>query len=338
VIAASPLAAPAQEASTPETQVGVSGLLPSISLDRESEDRILALAPERISEDQVRTVLALAPAPRIINLQGSVALVTMAPFAEFLIAMGYPEARIRNPRDGALSYSSSVDSTHLAGSLAWYYEREGMMPMLIGHSQGGMMAIKVLHELAGDFGHRVSVWDPLRDQAEARTSIVDPISGAERPVVGLKVPYAAAIATGMLPRLLLGQWDMIARLREIPDTVAEFSGYSLDWDLIAGNLGHYEPYRAMGSAQVRNVTLPATASHIGLPLALPLALDPVTRAWISDYAPSRPQAPPSAPGVDLSNLVHAADIWYSVKKHWCLEAQKLIRAQLESSVAKSAGE
>jgi len=337
-MAAGPLAAAAQAPSTPATQTGAASVLTRIDLDRETEERILALAPERISDDQVRTVLALAPAPRIINLQGSVALVTMAPFAEFLIAMGYPEERIRAPRDGALSYSSSVDSTHLAGSLAWYYEHEGMMPMLIGHSQGGMMTVRVLHELAGDFGHPLAVWDPLRDQAETRTSIVDPISGAERPVVGLKVPYAAAIATGMLPRLLLGQWDMIGRLREIPDTVAEFSGYSLDWDLIAGNLGHSEPYRAMGSAQVRNVTLPAAASHIGLPLALPLALDPVTRAWISDYSPTRPRALPSAPGVDLSNLVHAADIWYSVKKHWCLEAQKLIRTQLESSAGRRAGE
>ena len=44
------------------------------------------------------------PAPRIIALQGSVALVTMEPFAEFLVAMGYPaERHSRNPRDGALS-------------------------------------------------------------------------------------------------------------------------------------------------------------------------------------------------------------------------------------------
>jgi hypothetical protein len=29
--------------------------------------------------------------------------------------------------------------------------------------------------------------------------------------------------------------------------------------------------------------------------------------------------------VDTTNLLHAADIWYSVKKHWCLEAQRLLR-------------
>src|SRR5438128_2084141 len=97
--------------------------------------RLLALDPERISAADVRDVLARAPAPRIINVQGSFALVTMQPFAEFLIAMGYPEAKLRDPADGKLSWSSFGDSAELAGAIAWYYENEGMMPMLIGHSQ-----------------------------------------------------------------------------------------------------------------------------------------------------------------------------------------------------------
>jgi hypothetical protein len=301
---------------------------PTIDLDRETQARILALAPEHITDIDVKQTLALAPAPRIINLQGSVAVVTMAPFAEFLAAMGYPEQRLRNPRDGALSYSSFADSRELAGTLAWYYEHEGMMPMLIGHSQGGMMAVRVLHELAGDFSAQIPVWDPLRGEAEPRTSIVDPFSGVERSVIGLKVPYAAALATGTLPRILLGQWDMVKRLHEIPDTVEEFTAFSLEWDLIAGNFGSYEAYRATGSAAVRNVTLPASASHIGLPLAKPLALDQKTRAWIDAYDPAQAPAPiPEEPGVDMSNIVHAADIWHSVKKHWCLEAQRLIRSR-----------
>jgi hypothetical protein len=299
----------------------------ALDLDRETEERILALAPEQISDLDVRSVLARAPAPRIIDLQGSLAVVTMAPFAEFLIAMGYPKERVSNPRDGTLSYPSFADSAHLAGTLAWYYEHEGMVPMLIGHSQGGMMAVRVLHELAGDFGHPLTVWNPLRDEGENRTSIIDPLDGSERSVVGLKVPYAAAIATGTLPRILLGQWDMVPRLHEIPDTVAEFTAYSLEWDLIAGNFGRAEPYRAIGSAEVRNVVLPPAASHVRLPEVKELAFDPVTRAWIDDYSPSRAPIMPAAAGADLSNLLHAADIWYSVKKHWCLEAQRMIRAR-----------
>ena len=77
-------------------------VLRAIAVDPAVEERVLALDPERISEREVRETLALAPAPRIINLHGSVPLVTMQPFAEFLIAMGYPAERLRNPRDGSL--------------------------------------------------------------------------------------------------------------------------------------------------------------------------------------------------------------------------------------------
>src|SRR5271169_2611813 len=152
------------------------------TLDAATEDRILALVPESISARDVGEVLSQAPAPRIISLQGSVAVVTMAPFAEFLVAMGYPREQLRNPDDGSLSYSSFVDARQLTGTLAWYYEREGMMPMLIGHSQGGMIAIRVLHEFAGDFGGSLPVWNPLRKAAEGRTAIVDPLTGGPRPV------------------------------------------------------------------------------------------------------------------------------------------------------------
>jgi hypothetical protein len=298
------------------------------ALDAATEERILALDPERVSEQDVREVLSRAPAPRIISLQGSVPLVTMAPFVEFLVAMGYPRDQLRNPEDGSLTYSSFVDARRLAGTLAWYYEREGMMPMLIGHSQGGMIAIRVLYELAGDFGAALPVWDPRRDAPDDRTTIVDPLSGAQRSVVGLQVPYVAVLATGKLPRVLLGQWSMLGRLRAIPDTVEEFTGFSLQWDAIAGNFGSADTYRAIGSAQVRNVTLPAAAGHLTLPLAKELAVDPVTRDWINQYVPaSDTPAPPTDTRVDVANLLHAADIWYSVKKHWCIEAQQLIRAR-----------
>jgi len=37
------------------------------------------------------------PAPRIVLLDGSVPIHTMAPFAEFLAALGYPAERLRDP-------------------------------------------------------------------------------------------------------------------------------------------------------------------------------------------------------------------------------------------------
>jgi hypothetical protein len=290
--------------------------------------RVLALDCASVSANDVALVLARTPAPRIILLQGSVAIVTMEPFAEFLVAMGYPASRIRNPADGKVSYSSFADSRQLAGEVAWYYESDGTMPMLIGHSQGGMMVVRVLHELAGAFRDVVTVWDPVSGTPTGRTAIRDPLTQDMRPVVGLQVDYAAAIATGNLGRLLLGQWDMLGKLRHIPDSVADFTAYSIPWDPIAGTFAHPPPYGASGAANVRNVILPAGYSHIGIPRTAHLAADAVTRAWIEAYIPGPMRAPmPDAAVVDTSNLLHAADIWYSVKEHWCMAGQRLLRAR-----------
>jgi hypothetical protein len=289
--------------------------------------RIGSLDCSCITARDVRDVLSRVPAPRIIALSGSLTLVTMEPFARFLVAMGYPEERIRNPADGAWSYESSASSTALAGALAWHYERDGIMPMLIGHSQGGMLVLRTLYELAGAFGDTIPVWNPLTGETLPRSTIVDPADGTERPVVGLKVGYAAALATGKLPRLLLGQWTMLAKLRSVPDTVDEFTGLSIEWDPIAGTFPGAEPYATSGSAVVRNVTLPASYSHIGLPRTEHLAANVITRAWVDAYAPgSGAAALPDAAAVDRTNILHAADIWFSVKKRWCLEAQRLTHA------------
>ncbi len=215
---------------------------------------------------------------------------------------------------------SGGSSTELAGAVAWYYEAEGLTPMLIGHSQGGMLAIKVLHELAGSFSDEVDVWNPLTDTSEHRTWIRDPRSGNIRPVVGLKLPYVAALATGKLPRLLLGQWSMLKKVREVPDSVEEFSGYTIAWDPIAGTFPGSEAYKATGLAKVRNITLDSSTSHIGMPRARALAQDKATRAWIDAYRVDEQAPLPEHTAADTSNLRHAADIWFSVKKHWCIGA------------------
>ena len=318
-------AAWAQPSRAPGAAVGQDALDPAI------EARLLALDAQAISEQEVREVLAHVPAPRIIALHGSVPITTMAPFAEFLIAMGYPAERLRNPSDGRLSYSSFGDSRQLAGAIAWHYEREGLMPLVIGHSQGGMLALKVSQDLAGASGQALPVWDPTRGSAEARSTIRNPRTGLEHPVVGLKLPFVAALATGSVMRVLLGQWDMLARLRSVPDSVDEFAGYFIAWDPIAGtgpDAARDNPYRPTGSARVRNVMLPSGYGHVTLPLAVHLASNPVTRDWISRFDPrSQPAVPPAIADADLRNIVHAADIWFSVKKSWCLQAQQLVRAR-----------
>jgi len=307
--------------------LGGPATVPGVPTDPALVARILALDPDALTERDVRETLSRAPAPRIIAISGSVPIVTMEPFARFLIAMGYPAERIRDPRDGGYWRGSFGSSAELAGTLAWYYEHDGMMPMLIGHSQGGMLVIRTLLELAGAFADSVAVWDPIADRPLQRSTIVDPRDGRARPVVGLTVPYAAALATGFLGRVLLLQWDMLPRLRSIPDSVEEFAGYTLEWDPIAGELGGGEPYAATGHAVVRNITLPSDYHHVTLPEVDRLPADAATRAWIDAYAPGTATPGPSPDATaDTTNLLHAADIWRSVRRHWCLEAQRLIRA------------
>ena len=149
----------APEAAAP----AANSVLRSLALDRALEDRILALDPERITEDDVRTTLAAAPAPRIILLHGGIypVYLAMVSFGRFLIGMGYPDAKIRDPGDRRWSYSPYEDSAQIAGLVAWDYERDGVRPMLIGHSQGGIQAVKILRELDGAFSDRIAVWNPI---------------------------------------------------------------------------------------------------------------------------------------------------------------------------------
>jgi hypothetical protein len=62
--------------------------------------------------------------------------------------MGYPAASLTNPSDGTYTFSCYENSEKIAGVMAWYYEKEGLRPMMLGHSQGGMQVVKVLHRLA----------------------------------------------------------------------------------------------------------------------------------------------------------------------------------------------
>jgi hypothetical protein len=310
-------------------------VLKSIKLDPALEDRVLALDPEHISGDEVRNTLAAVPAPRVVLLHGGIYPVhlAMTSFAEFLIGMGYPEDRIRRP-DGVLdsiySYSPYQDSREIAGLIAWYYERDGARPMMVGHSQGGVQAVKVLYDLAGASGPDLRVWNPVADVAEERTTIVDPLMGEKRPVAGLTVPYVSAVGAGGAALLLPNQWSMVHRLRTIPDSVEDFTGFTISVDFIAmtfpGARGASE-FHHNGTAHVRNVILPSAYNHVVVPVTRELATSEAMRDWINSYAPDRPGQLETLPPGPSDNVLWAADVWYSIKKHWCLEAQRLIRAK-----------
>lgn len=307
-------------------------VLRSIAMDRDLEDRILALDPERISEDDVRNTLAKGPAPHVIGIHGGVfpVFLLMESFGQFLIGMGYPENRIRDPGDGAMSRSPYESSELQAGLVAWYYEREGVRPMLIGHSQGGIQVVKIVHELDGAFSPSIHVFNPLTGRSEERTTIIDPLTGRERPVVGVSVSYVSAVGTGGWALALPVHWMILSRVRTIPDTVSEFTGFWIGLDLFAWDapwLVDLKTFHAAGKATVRNVELPAEYSHVFVPGTAGLAESKAMRDWINAFDPDNAASRAPLPQSDASNVMWAADVWHSIKRHWTLEAQRFVRAR-----------
>jgi hypothetical protein len=307
-------------------------VLRQFSLEPSLESKILALNPERVTDQEVREVLSRTTAPRIVNIHGGIYPVhlCMISFAEFLIGMGYPEDKIRIPGDGSFSFSCYENSEKIAGAIAWYYEKEGLRPMVVGHSQGGIQAVKVLHVLAGDFGDQIPVWNPLTGKAEERYSIIDPITGHVQTVVGVQVSYATAVGAGGFTRFLPNQWVMLDKLRSIPDTTVDFTGFIIGMDLLGGDLlgfGSANQYGPNGRAGVRNVRLPLGYNHVTVPVTAHLVESQETKDWINRYVPrEEPELTVKLNG-NTSNILWAADVWYSIKKHWVLELQRLILAK-----------
>ncbi|HEX4884883.1 MAG TPA: hypothetical protein VFX05_12140 [Casimicrobiaceae bacterium] len=307
----------------------------ALRLDRATEDRLLAIDPENVTARDVRETLSKVPAPRVELLHGGVFPVhlAMTSFAQFLIGMGYPEAQIRHPADGTWSHSPYERSERLAGMIAWAYERDGMRPMLVGHSQGGMQVVKVLHDLAGTFATELPVWNPLTDDPETRTTIVDPFSRRERPVVGVQASYASAVGAGGPSGVLPNQWGVIGRLKEIPDTVVQFNGYfiGIDWFAMTLTDAGVDRFRSpSGAVQVRNVVLPAGYLHVTIPVTGHLPDNAELKRLVDEYrATSEKPDESRMPGSYTDNFYYAADNWAAIKKHWTLEAQRLVKARRE---------
>jgi len=309
--------------------------LRSYSLSANAEETILTLDPLHVTAKDIREVLSNAPAPRIINIHGgsSPARPSMISFSHFLIGMGYPEASIRNPGDGTWTFSCYESAEMMAGVIAWYYEKEGMRPMIVGHSQGGFQAVKVLNKFA--YSTRLAVWSPLTWRKEDRYEITDPLTGKERPVVGFQVPYVTSMGAGGVTRFLPNQWAMNFQLRTIPDSVEEFTGFYKGRDLLGGDYWGYGPanlFEASGAAMVRNIQLPAEWKHGKVPDTEHLLKSQAIMDRINNYQPP-PEAlvlvPSNEDTLNPDTLYYpwAEDVWYSIKKHWVLELQRLIRAR-----------
>lgn len=306
--------------------------LRELTVSRETEDKILALDPEHVSEREIREVLSQAPAPRIINIHGGVypVYLFMKSFSQFLVGMGYPKASVRNPGDGTYSFSCYESSEKIAGMIAWCYESEGLAPIMVGHSQGGMQLVKVLRQLAGRYSKRLAVWNALTLTREERCYITDPLTGEARPVVGLQISYATAVGAGGLGRLLPNQWDMGTKLRRIPDSVEEFTGFYMGLDIFGGDFLGFGPlnkYKSSGKAVVRNVRLPIGYNHVTVPITKHLVRSQEIKDWINNYRPTDKPRLDARFDSSSAQILWAADVWHSIKKHWVLEVQRLILAK-----------
>ena len=114
----------------------------------------------------------------------------------------------------------------------------------------------------------------------------------------------------------------------------EFTGFCKGWDLTGGDflgygsVNHYKPH---GTAVVRNVWLPSSYKHGSIPDTRHLLKEPTMVDWINRYCPSKESV--SRPKLDIqfegdtSNILWAAEVWFSIKKHWVLELQRWIRSQ-----------
>jgi len=326
----------------PEKAMAISAMLrtQAAPMTPERENKILALNPERVTGPDVRNILGGTPAPHIFLIHGGQAVVIpeMIDFAKFLKGLGYPGVALKNPADGTYTFSCYESSEIIAGLTSWYYEHDGLRPMMVGHSQGGMQAVKVLHRLYN--GSPLRVWNPLTWKAERRTEITDPLTGRQRPAKAQKIPFTSAVGSGGLTRLLPNQWDMTLRLRTIPGSAIEFVGFCKENDTLGGDFYGYGPaneYRSGGSAIVHNVWLPRAYNHSAIPYSSHLLADPAIVNWLNAYQPSRqrvssPQVDPQLKG-NTVNILWAAENWYYIKKHWVLELQNLIRARRAQATA-----
>ena len=302
----------------------LAGVVAASPLSLPGAARLAALDCTRVSAADVAEVLSRAPAPRIIALHGSVPFVTMEPFAEFLVAMGYPDERLRNPVDGARTYRSFVDSRRLAGEIAWHYERDGLMPMLIGHSQGGMVVIKVLHDLAGGEALSIPVWNPARAEPESRTAIVDPRDGIDATGRGPQARFRGGACHRLAaprPARPMGRAAVAARRSRFGGRVHGIR-HPLGSDCRDGSRAGRLPRDRYGAgAQCRAARrLQSHRPARDIP-PRPAARDAWwVDAWWLDAAPEMPK------DVDVTDLLHAADLWYSVRRHWCEGAKAFARA------------
>jgi hypothetical protein len=233
----------------------------------------------------------------------------------------------------------------MAGMAAWFYEHDGMAPILVGWSGGGILVIRALHALNGSpETEPVRMVNARTGEVEERTWFRDFHTGRRRPMPALRVPFAAALAAGGLGRAVQPKvWPIVEGLHRVPDTAREFLGFKspadiFGTDMMNGSDGAFieaNRFRPMGSAKVRSIMTDDSYDHFWVVHCNELLKSPEGTAWVRSYRPD-----PGYGQRDYRNSLEftfiqekrnlwCGELWHGVKKHWALSAQRAARTFLE---------
>lgn len=321
----------------------------TFSIDPSISAQLHKINPEYISQKDIDETLAHYPAPRIFGIGGGVytAHILMEDLAEFLIGMGYPKQAIFHPTDGKFAMSAYLDPEKIAGECIYYYEREGVRPILIGHSLGGVQAMKTAHFLVGNFGRKpVQIFNPIRSQFEKRTYYVDPYTGDQKELAASPIiAHLVAIGSGGISRAFPSQWSMGRRVKQVPDSVSRMTGIHVEGDWLGNDFlkgKESNTYHAFVLAEVENFYLPTGYNHVTLIRTKHLLQHEEVKEWIDRTRSERDrlttsstQPVPLGPG-PVDNILLAAKIWNILKYEWYVSALQ-IDAAYQSHMQGAAG-
>lgn len=301
-----------------------------LSLNADVSARLQKINPFSVSENDIRQTLSSYPAPRIFGIGGGVytAHILMEDLAEFLIGMGYPAESVHHPDDGRFAVSSYSDPEKIAGETLFYYQHEGVRPVYIGHSLGGVQAIKTAHFFSGNFGNKkVKVFDPIAGRYLSQKDFVSPLTGEHVSFGSLKpIAHLIAVGSGGISRAFPSQWSMGERVKQVPDSVLRMTGIHLegDWlgnDFLTGK--EQNEYQSLGSARVENFYLPPGHNHVTLIRTKHLLEHPEVREWIDSYNPHTFTGIPEGLPGNTDNILLAAELWHILKEEWYLAALEI---------------
>ena len=314
--------------------------------------RILALDPERITPEDIARTLSKGPTPWLMGIA------PLPPWAveflnliQFFVKSGYPPGRIGDPRINDYRINWREKPEVIGGMAAWFYENDGMAPILIGWSGGGILVVHVLHTLNGSLDtEKVRMVNARTGKIEERTWFRDFHTGESRPMRELRIPFAAALAAGGLGRYVQSKvWPIVQGLHRIPDTVQEFLGFKAPLDIFGTDMlngsdaGFIEAnrFQPMGTARVRSIMTDDSYEHFWVVHCNELLDDPQGTVWIQNYRPDPGygqrdyRSTRAFSFVEGKRNLFCGELWHGVKKHWALSAQRVARTFLERREATS---